>query len=302
MEPIVARPGTTADAPSLAALPPGTLWPQGKTPRPVETTPADGRSAWVGAWRGGRCVGRLRWTWGQATLAVVNRVVVADGEDADEVAPALLRAIRPALLGRRGARVYAGDGDRDRPLRGWLDRAGFLVARRKVFVERALPFEGAVDLEGCTLHTVRDEGVERFARALEQAAEGDPFEPEGCHDAVGELEELVRLAGDAFDPDGWWVVREDGRAAGVLLPQVRADRRDTGTLFYVGVLPAWRGRGLGRRLHALGLRKLGERGCRRYVGSTEARNVPMLAVFARNGCRETARQLFYEPAPAASTP
>jgi ribosomal protein S18 acetylase RimI-like enzyme len=53
-----------------------------------------------------------------------------------------------------------------------------------------------------------------------------------------------------------------------------------GTLFYVAVLPAFRGRGYGRALHAGGLAMLAERGVTRYVGSTDTRNDPILLLTA----------------------
>jgi hypothetical protein len=47
-------------------------------------------------------------------------------------------------------------------------------------------------------------------------------------------------------------------------------------------------------LHAAGLEFLARNGIQHYVGSTDSRNMPMLAVFAANGCRSTGSQLFYK--------
>jgi ribosomal protein S18 acetylase RimI-like enzyme len=150
---------------------------------------------------------------------------------------------------------------------------------------------------GFTLRSLAELGEVAFAAAMDLAAEGDPFEPEGPRDALQELRDLVELAGERFDASGWFALLDDAeQVAGVVLPQRWAEPR--GTLFYVAVAPPFRGRGLGRALHALGLRLLGERGAERYVGSTDTRNEAMVHIFSRNGCTEIARQIFYEAAPA----
>ncbi len=108
---------------------------------------------------------------------------------------------------------------------------------------------------------------------------------------------LVASAGDRFDPTSWFLVDDTDGPVGVVLPQTIG--ADLGTLFYLGVEPDRRGRGLGAAIHGLGLWILAMRGLRRYVGSTDERNAPMLRVFARNGCPVTERDLYFG-APAAS--
>ena len=71
---------------------------------------------------------------------------------------------------------------------------------------------------------------------------------------------------------------------GVVLPQIYAQDPTAGTLFYLAVVPERRGSGLGRRLHAFGLRRLRQLGAVHYYGSTDSRNAPMLAIFTANGC------------------
>jgi GNAT superfamily N-acetyltransferase len=125
------------------------------------------------------------------------------------------------------------------------------------------------------------------------ASEGDPFEDDSSRDPRAEFRELTSFAGAAFDPTWWRVAYLDRDPIGVVLPQTFSNRKNEGTLFYVAVLPEFRGRGFGRILHASGLAFLAERGVTRYIGSTDARNLPMISVFRANGCEQTGRQLFY---------
>jgi len=90
--------------------------------------------------------------------------------------------------------------------------------------------------------------------------------------------DVARLCGAR--PDG--VEAElGGRPAGVMLPE-----RDgvVGWLALVGLVPEVRGRGLGRELHAAGLAELRRRGATVYRDRTDENNLPMLRVFAANGC------------------
>jgi ribosomal protein S18 acetylase RimI-like enzyme len=129
---------------------------------------------------------------------------------------------------------------------------------------------------------------------MAEAAEGDPFEDVEGRDHDADFQELVDMAGERYDPESWFVALIEGEVVGVLLPQVFPDAESEGTLFYVAVLPQFRGRGFGRALHASGLSMLAGRGAEKYVGSTDMRNEPMLRIFEANGCLRTTTQFFYK--------
>jgi len=234
----------------------------------------------------------------QSGLHVVGDVAIGEGEDAAQVGAALARGLAREVAAP-GMRVLAEGNDTDAPLRAWLEAGGWTVATSKLVVDRRAPFPDGPVPEGHALRSLAAMGEEEFAAAMDRAAEGDPFEHEGPRDALQELRDLARLAGDRFDPAAWFaLVDGDGHVAGVVLPQTWEG--PGGTLYYIAVTPEFRRRGLGRALHALGLRLLGERGAERYVGSTDTRNEAMVRIFERNGCTEIARQVFYEAAPGAS--
>jgi RimJ/RimL family protein N-acetyltransferase len=132
---------------------------------------------------------------------------------------------------------------------------------------------------------------------MTEASEGDPFE-EGPRDPEREWRELVAHVGDAFDRTLWRIALVDGVAVGVVLPTVFQRKDAVGTLSYIGIVPEHRRRGLGRALHASGLRLLAAAGARRYAGSTDLRNAPMARIFEKNGCALEAVQLLLHP-PAA---
>ena len=132
--------------------------------------------------------------------------------------------------------------------------------------------------------SLADLGEEGFSDAMLRASVGDPFSESTPKTALADLRELIDAAGPAFDPHGWFVVGDVRGDIGVVLPHLFADRRTTGTLWYLGVLPERRGHGYGTQLHLLGLHRLRSLGALDYVGSTDTANEPMLRVFARNGC------------------
>ncbi|RDU36785.1 GNAT family N-acetyltransferase [Neobacillus piezotolerans] len=76
----------------------------------------------------------------------------------------------------------------------------------------------------------------------------------------------------------------EGKAVGVGIPHIEPGMPGEGRLFYFGILPEARGRGLGAFLHKNALSMLKAIGADYYVGSTHLANVAMQRVFERNGC------------------
>jgi GNAT superfamily N-acetyltransferase len=69
-------------------------------------------------------------------------------------------------------------------------------------------------------------------------------------------------------------------------------RPDTAGMDLIGVLPSWRGRGLGTRLHAHLLGWAAER-FTRHSGGTEADNHTMRRIFEKHGSQLVATQLYF---------
>ncbi len=134
-----------------------------------------------------------------------------------------------------------------------------------------------------TLRSLAEVGRETFETALRESAAGDP--ERGADEALsGMLDEFIGMAGDLFDPDNWYLAERDGMPVGVVLPQIFPDRPDRGTMFYIAVMPSQRGQGIGRALHALGMKALADRGAAGYFGTVDPSNAAMIAVYRANGC------------------
>ncbi len=113
--------------------------------------------------------------------------------------------------------------------------------------------------------------------------------------AAGAAEELLDIDRDFFEYEPtWWVSARDaaGSLVGFVLPVLlkpetywRENRR-TGSIYYMGVLPAHRGKGYGAALLAQATRTFIEAHCWRIFCDTSARNEPMLAAFRSAGYLE----------------
>lgn len=120
-------------------------------------------------------------------------------------------------------------------------------------------------------------------------------------DAVDLMESLLFTAGAGHgEPDTslWFVAALEERPAGLVLCQL-ANHGDTGTgtLLFLGLLPAYRGRGLGTALHAHAMEVLRVAGAERYEDATTVDNVAMQRVFARNSCRHFRTTVIYTRPP-----
>jgi ribosomal protein S18 acetylase RimI-like enzyme len=243
---------------------------------------------------GTRSAGRLKGLFLNDKLYFIQELECAEGLPCSVVEDALVCHLGDSFSGA-GIGILSWDRTRSAEVNAALERAGFEVEKKKAFVARGLKGdlpERGVDFAFRSLFEV---GKPEFLRIMTEAAQGDPFEDVTDGDPEADFNELVEGAGNRFDPASWMLAQVGDDVVGVVLPQELPGDDKEGTLFYVAVLPAFRGRGYGRALHAAGLSMLAERGVTRYVGSTDTRNAPMLRVFEANGCPQTGTQLFYRP-------
>ncbi len=177
-----------------------------------------------------------------------------------------------------------------------LTEAGYQVDRKKAYVERTVLGYRSEHEDPFTYRSLEDVGTDAFVEAMTLAALGDPFEDVTERDPRADFDQLVSYAGERFDPAMWHLAYLEDKVAGVVLPQPYPSEKKDGTLFYVAVVPEFRGRGYGKILHGVGLTQLATQGVEKYVGATDMRNAPMLRIFQANGCRHTQTQLFFQPA------
>ncbi len=85
----------------------------------------------------------------------------------------------------------------------------------------------------------------------------------------------------------------DDKPLGMMIPIIEPGTNEEGRLFYMGILPECRGKGLGTPLHQLGLALLREKGATYYIGSTGIENKPMQQIFRNNNCKPIFQAVTY---------
>ncbi len=98
-----------------------------------------------------------------------------------------------------------------------------------------------------------------------------------------------------FDPQGWQIAICNGERAGLALVN-RVAGREACELVYMGVVPEFRGRGLGRLLVERAKRSAAELGCGLLTLAVDERNEPALRVYQEAGFRRVGlREAFCVP-------
>lgn len=108
---------------------------------------------------------------------------------------------------------------------------------------------------------------------------------------VRSMEDILashRASGD-FDPRWWQIATQESTPAGVLL-MARIPARQTLELVYLGLIPQFRGRGLGRELVRRAIDLTREADCDLVTVAVDAANDPAVRLYARCGFRETSRR------------
>lgn len=99
-------------------------------------------------------------------------------------------------------------------------------------------------------------------------------------------------ASGLFQPDSWWVLDADGTAAGCILMN-DALAAGAAEVVYLGVLPAFRGRGYGRLMVRKAAQHAAARGLSRIKLAMDTRNVYAGQVYEAEGFRPENRRLAF---------
>lgn len=243
---------------------------------------------------GDREAGRLRLHRPHPGLCLILGLDLVESAAVETAGQSLLQELR-----RREPQVQlealCWDRASEAPLEQCLRQAGFLLKEEKRYVERSL-VQGlpAPAADSFTYTPLALCGRDAFIFVLAELEE-PPAHLSALEHAREGFAELEAMAGEALDAETWQLALLDGKAAGLVLPQAFPDNPEEGTLFFVGLRPDYRGRGLGHVIHARGLAILAEKGVKRYLGSTATSNHAMCRVFARNGCKELGLRRSYVP-------
>jgi GNAT superfamily N-acetyltransferase len=168
-----------------------------------------------------------------------------------------------------------------------LQAAGFMADSQRV--EFKTPVDDLPDESGSPLtwRTMADTGRAEAVRMLAEVVQGDPGWGTDDDPALFIERYLARPAltgADACVQIGYL----DGSRAAFVFAQTEPK---TGwcTITEMGLLPAFRGRGLGRFVQRRGFAMLREQGGTLYHDGCEARNAAMLRLFESHGCVEYSR-------------
>jgi RimJ/RimL family protein N-acetyltransferase len=78
---------------------------------------------------------------------------------------------------------------------------------------------------------------------------------------------------------------KDNEVIGISIPHIEMGTIDEGRMFYFGIVPNWRGKGLGAEIHKITLELMRKLNANYYVGSTDESNGHMIKIFEKNGCK-----------------
>ncbi len=175
-----------------------------------------------------------------------------------------------------------------------FESAGFSRLAELVYMERKIAvsnrseaFMGEIDWPtGVTLQSFEKGNEADFKQVIADSYVGTLDCPGLCKLRSIEDVFLGHQGTGIFDPELWTLVRVEGVPAAVLLLSVFADQ-DVMELTYLGVGPAARGLGLGKRLVALGLRQAAQAGKGRMTLAADEQNEPALRIYKEAGYRKT---------------
>lgn len=181
------------------------------------------------------------------------------------------------------------------PLNRLLSDAGFRLKNTRVEYRAPiaeLPDETGSPIRWEPLPDLSETSIACAGDLLERTGEGDPDfgeDDDGAKLIRGYLEDPVLT----HDRNCIHVGYLGEEIFGIVIAQVNPQTK-WARLTYMGMLPQFRGRGLGRWVHRHGFAMLREQGGGLYHGGTLDNNVAMNALFRRHGCQEYRRMKEWE--------
>ena len=173
-----------------------------------------------------------------------------------------------------------------------LQQHGFLHAADMFFLARSLT---SIDCESSSSDSelfhenFSDANSDRYASVIEKTYQGSldcPF-LNGFRSGTDAIASH-KLSG-RFDPSGWRIFRHENEDIGVLLLNEHPDQ-DAIELVYFGIVPEFRGKGLGRRVLAEGVRVAAKTGRSVLFLAVDCGNSYANALYGELGFAELARR------------
>lgn len=205
---------------------------------------------------------------------------------------ALVReAVRSALTRARSvlAAVYSDQAREDMArLQEIYRSAGFRFLRDSTILSRSL---SGVQPPGLALDSIGmgRTGPARMAAIARDCAGRTPW-------AEIDFENYLATwsSGARFDPELFRIVMREGEPAGVMMARLDSLDPKEGAFYFLGVLPRFRGRGLGTAMLLTGLHMLAGRGCTRTRQTIPAGDGPALMLLERAGYKVAEWARYYQ--------
>ncbi len=215
---------------------------------------------------------------------------------AESIARLLFEArARVRELGLRELRTRVHDAQMTANYRSALVTAGFEVVARRVEYKTPLAQMSAEDRSDFVWKTMAETGQDLVLRLLHDASIDSP---DGVDTSLGPAAIESQLDGDYADLDPRTVQVGYLKDEPVAVLFCLATPEDGwSTIAFIGIVRAYRGRGLGLQVHRHGIATLRALGATIYHDGTSEGNTAMLRLFARQGCIEYARMEEWQAAP-----
>lgn len=180
-------------------------------------------------------------------------------------------------------------GAKDGALAKALKAQGFALRAERVEYEApvaALPGEEGSPLVWSAMPSMDPGVLASTAAFIRAVAEGDP-DLDPSEDTLALLTDYLTDRDFDSGPEAVQIGSVGEALAALVIAQVR-EADGWGRITYMGLLPAFRGQGLGAWVHRHGFAMLKAQGASHYRGGTLAQNQPMRRLFAAHGCQEVA--------------
>lgn len=265
----LAEPAERPEALAWLGLHIGAADPSGFAAEALHVLRRDPQSArdLYGAWQGNLLVGAA---WVAPLPGAVALVWPPCGTQDPSAAAGLWSCVDAAIRTQHAKLAQIVLPEVDEPTAAAMTAHGFVPLTALVYLRRPLERVPRTPPEGMTLAPV-DRQSPALADLLPRTYEGSLDCPE--LDGLRTVDEV--LEGHAGDPTmneaHWWIIKTTGQDSGVVL--VNADRAaPLWDLVYFGLVPAARGRGLGRRVLGWLLEQAQSHGARILSVAVDCRN------------------------------
>ena len=207
---------------------------------------------------------------------------VQQSTKAGRVADALLQTAQEQLA-RHGVVILQALLDpTDQSGAQCLTRNGYKRAADLLYLERCLAEGISMGKTSLQFANYTSERHAQFAAVVEQTYEGSLDAPElnGVR-SISDVLAGYRAVG-AFEPARWLLAYAGAESVGCLLMAEHAEL-DAWEVVYLGVVPRWRGRGLGRELTLEAFRRARSSGARRVLLAVDQNNRPACNLYTEVG-------------------